>query len=729
MSIRQRLAAIAAATALIVTGFATTTVPSAVAAVPEDENPLPVFTLDGPIIDKDNVDTWNPGHEFIFPSVFHASEYLDEPLAEWYVYYAPHDAPGGINLMYSDSLDGPWTQYESNPLIRKTWGDNYDVSHVSAPDAVWNDETGELFLYFHGENTTDRYATSTDGVTFDYGGVVMTTEQFGQDATETSYNRIFENPFPANGWEYAMFFMVNDTTNVRRIGLAYSHDMVNWEAQPGWVVEPGVAEGTNVAGPEIWQWDGKTYVLYGSSTGTIFAKQLDSSLHSFGESLPLYVPGATPPQDGRASSPQIITVGDKTHMIFEIGGRSGTTIAHATLDPDGIRDPLNTRPEDPMYEKCTGEGSDEFDGTALGDAWSVVRDDESRYSVADGSLTMSSSPTSIDGATLPQLPVSADAWEVTTKLTYAPEEKYQQAGLMLYRDDLNNAKLTWGFAKDGQRIDFTWKNKGKDRFDGWAWEDSLFPPADMGDTIWLRMTSDGEWITAAASTNGETFTTVGRPIAADELAATAIGPAAYRGDTGAPDTPASFDWLRFTPTDAELAACAESGTDPGEDPGTDPGDDDQGDDDQGNDDDQGENDDAGDGDSAATLSMSVAHQTLERGETQTVVASGFEPGESVTGTMHSTPLDLGSQTADADGDVTFSWTIPADTSVGVHSAVLTGEVSGEVSADFRVSADQLAATGANAAPWLWAGALMLLVGAAALTVGRLRGRSAPNNRS
>ncbi|WP_437583236.1 DUF1349 domain-containing protein [Paramicrobacterium sp. CJ85] len=724
MSIRQRLAAIAVATALIVTGFATTTVPSATATVPEDENPLPVFTLDGPIIDKDNVDTWNPGHEFIFPSVFHASEYLDEPLAEWYIYYAPHDAPGGINLMYSDSLDGPWTQYEANPLIRKTWGDYYDVSHVSAPDAVWNDQTGELFLYFHGENTTDRYATSTDGVTFDYGGVVMTTEQFGQDATETSYNRIFENPFPENGWEYAMFFMVNDTTNVRRIGLAYSHDMVKWEPQPGWVVEPGVAEGTNVAGPEIWQWQGTTYVLYGSSTGTIFAKQLDSSLHSFGESLPLYVPGATPPQDGRASSPQIITVGDKTHMIFEIGGRSGTTIAHATLDPDGIRDPLNTRPEDPMYEKCVGAGSDDFDGASLGSDWSVVRDDVDRYSVADGALNMSSSPTSVDGATLPQRAVSADeAWEVTTKLTYNPAEKYQQAGLMLYRDDLNNAKLTWGYAKGGQRIDLVWKNNGKDRFDGWAWEDSLFPPADMGDTIWLRLTSDSDWITAAASTDGQTFTTVGRPIAAEDLSATAIGPTAYRGATGAPDTIASFDWFRFTPTGAELDACSGAGSDPGDDQGDDngQGDDDQQGDDQGDDDQQGDGQ-QGDDESPAALRASVAHGTLKPGATQVVSATGFGPGEVVTGTMHSTPLDLGTQTADADGEVTFRWTIPADTDAGVHTAVLSGETSGEVTAEFRVTGKVLASTGADVAPWLWGSALLLLLGAGVLTAGRLRRR-------
>ncbi|MGO1840353.1 MAG: hypothetical protein ACTH0E_12645, partial [Candidatus Microbacterium stercoravium] len=264
MAIRRRIAAAATTLALVVTAFAAGG--AATAASTQEGDELPVFTTQGPIIDRFTDETWNPGNEFIFPSVFHAGEYLDDPLGEWYVYYAPHDAPGGINLMYADSLDGPWTHYDANPIVSNVWEGIYDVSHVSAPDAVWNEDTGEVFLYFHGENSTDRYATSSDGVTFEYGDVVMTTEQFGQDATETSYNRIFPNPFPENGWEYAMFFMVNDTSNVRRIGLAYSHDMITWEAQPGWVVEPTAVEGTNVAGPELWEWNGTQYVLYGSSS-------------------------------------------------------------------------------------------------------------------------------------------------------------------------------------------------------------------------------------------------------------------------------------------------------------------------------------------------------------------------------------------------------------------------------------------------------------------------------
>jgi len=56
----------------------------------------------------------------------------------------------------------------------------------------------------------------------------------------------------------------------------------------------------------------------------------------------------------------------------------------------------------------------------------------------------------------------------------------------------------------------------------------------------------------------------------------------------------------------------------------------------------------------------------------TGVAAGFQPGESVRGTMQSFPLDLGTQKADANGVVQFTWVIPADTPAGTHTFVATG---------------------------------------------------------
>ena len=49
-------------------------------------------------------------------------------------------------------------------------------------------------------------------------------------------------------------------------------------------------------------------------------------------------------------------------------------------------------------------------------------------------------------------------------------------------------------------------------------------------------------------------------------------------------------------------------------------------------------------------------RSLERGEKQTAVGTGFKPGESVTGVMTSEPIALGTKVADAQGTVTFTWT-------------------------------------------------------------------------
>ena len=124
-------------------------VPTAVAPPPEG---WPEFGYQGVITDKSQMD-YNPTNEYIFPSVFHAGAHFENPLGEWYLYTAPHDSPAGVLLMYADSLEGPWIEYGSNPIIASEWLPHYDVSHTSSPDAIWNEEAGKMFMYFHGENS------------------------------------------------------------------------------------------------------------------------------------------------------------------------------------------------------------------------------------------------------------------------------------------------------------------------------------------------------------------------------------------------------------------------------------------------------------------------------------------------------------------------------------------------------------------------------------------------
>ncbi|MCL2652281.1 MAG: bacterial Ig-like domain-containing protein [Propionibacteriaceae bacterium] len=100
---------------------------------------------------------------------------------------------------------------------------------------------------------------------------------------------------------------------------------------------------------------------------------------------------------------------------------------------------------------------------------------------------------------------------------------------------------------------------------------------------------------------------------------------------------------------------------------------------------------------AGVGSASVSHDgapitTAQIGWTVTGIASGFHPGESVQGSMHSFPLSLGTQIADTNGQVQFTWVIPADTPAGTHTFVATATTLA-MQAAFTVPAAQPPANG------------------------------------
>lgn len=76
----------------------------------------------------------------------------------------------------------------------------------------------------------------------------------------------------------------------------------------------------------------------------------------------------------------------------------------------------------------------------------------------------------------------------------------------------------------------------------------------------------------------------------------------------------------------------------------------------------------------------VTPSNVPAGQSVTVTGSGFTPGETVQATVHSQSIDLGTFTADAEGDVTFEVTLPASLEPGEHLLVLTGLSSGHTEA-------------------------------------------------
>ncbi len=567
-SIARRAVAAMATTAMLTAPIAAlppaaSAAPAVASAVAPAPDGWPEFVYQGVITDKSQMQ-YNPRDEYIFPSTFHAGAYLDEPLGEWYLYFAPHDPPGGIVLMYADDIEGPWTEYTGNPVIANDWAPHYNVSHVSSPDAVWNEEAGEVFLYFHGENSTTRYATSTDGVSFEYGGVAVTNAMGGPNVTESSYARVFEHPDPDSEYAYGMFYMGNERDDIRRIRLAESVDGRTWTVDPDYVVEPGEEEGKNVSSGDLWEWNDQLYVVYHASSGKSYARPIDATLRDVAdEPIVLHEASGRDDDNGRIAAPEIVTTNGETYLFYESGDRLGATIAWAK---DGGEFPVTppfgdfpADPDNPVFEQCAAPGSDEFEG-ALADVWDrTLREGDARHDVVDGALVVPTYAGGVAAAPLLQQELPDGSWQVTTKVTIDPTQTFQQAGLLLWASDTHYAKLDLGRATPGRSVELVYHRDGTNR------QDTAAPEIAGTSTMWLRLTSDGSAIRASVSYDGESFARYGRDIPVESSGFTHVGPYAFRGTTSAPEIAATFDWFRLSPTSDAYAECLDGGTAPGDD--------------------------------------------------------------------------------------------------------------------------------------------------------------------
>ncbi|ROR73821.1 DUF1349 domain-containing protein [Bogoriella caseilytica] len=529
------------------------------------ESDLPVFEFAGILTDYDELE-YNPNDEFIFPSVFHAGEHLDDPLGEWYLYYAPHDPPGGIAMMYADSLDGPWVEHPGSPLIENEWPPHYDwVSHVSTAEAFWHPEEEQMIMYFHGENSETRYALSDDGVTFEYGGIAVDNSDGPPGTTESSYARVFEHPDPDSEYDFAMFYMWNWQDDVRRIAVAESHDGREWDVRQEPLIVPGFAEGQNVSSANLWEWEGQLYVIYHASSGDIHARTVNAALTETGPAWTLHSSSGVEPDVGRVAAPEIVTHDGQTYLFYEGGHRLGATIAYARHNPDAERPPAPAPDPDPLRQMCSGGSSDEFDGPSLNEQrWTMVREDIDRHELAGGELVIPTYDSGVSGAAFPLQELPGSGWEVTTELTVEVSEPFQQAGLLVYESDTDYVKLILGQGSNGPRLEYIWRQNGSDRHSA---QDTRAVPSDLDETFWLRLSSDGAEMTATISPDGEVFWPLGRPVDLGQIDPVGVGPFAMRGATAAPEIDARFSWFRWAPTEAEREACAgDTEPPPGEEP-------------------------------------------------------------------------------------------------------------------------------------------------------------------
>ena len=130
----------------------------------------------------------------------------------------------------------------------------------------------------------------------------------------------------------------------------------------------------------------------------------------------------------------------------------------------------------------------------------------------------------------------------------------------------------------------------------------------------------------------------------------------------------------------------------------------------------------------------VTEQRIVRSSTamQTVVVTGFQPGETVSATVNSTPFELTPVTADGFGNARLTFAVGPDFELGAHRVEVRGSITGELPAErentaFTVvaaaaGAGGLPATGGDAGGLFLAGGagLALILAGAALWVLRRR---------
>ncbi|MFC0629373.1 ThuA domain-containing protein [Kribbella deserti] len=206
---------------------------------------------------------------------------------------------------------------------------------------------------------------------------------------------------------------------------------------------------------------------------------------------------------------------------------------------------------------CLTGRSDGFDGTSLDRTrWTKVVRENQDLAVNAGSLVLPLTATDIYGTgntNTPNIvlqPLPNGAWQATAKVNLPARTSYQQAGLIVYGDDDNYAKMVLQARSTG----------AADRVFQFIREEAGVPnevaesnTAPLGaafpDTVWVRFTSDGSDLMAFYSGDGVTFTAMPQTKALAGINNPHIGMFGLANRTEALPMTATFDYFAITPDD------------------------------------------------------------------------------------------------------------------------------------------------------------------------------------
>lgn len=221
---------------------------AATGSAPGEAGPLPEFRFRGVVLHPDDL-AYAPTGQLIHPTIVKTEGRIENPLGRYYMYYAPHKHIG-TSMAYSNRLEGPWTEYERNPVIKGP----------SAPDIRWIAEKGRFHMWGHRKNSQTDLWSSSDGIHFEYRGVSVTAGNIG--TRNATYSRVYVYPLPRYGSKYIMLYSgFIEERGIRCIWLAHSKDAENWTQLKDPLVEPVEGENNDAYGPALLRWRGRNFIV------------------------------------------------------------------------------------------------------------------------------------------------------------------------------------------------------------------------------------------------------------------------------------------------------------------------------------------------------------------------------------------------------------------------------------------------------------------------------------
>jgi len=113
---------------------------------------------DGPIIREDMLSS-EDGASLNGPSLIRVPAWVKNPLGKYYLYFA-HHAGKYLRLAYADKVEGPWKMLEGG--VQRLDAQTALVGHIASPDAIIDEQTHEIYLFYHGGNPQKKAPNPND---------------------------------------------------------------------------------------------------------------------------------------------------------------------------------------------------------------------------------------------------------------------------------------------------------------------------------------------------------------------------------------------------------------------------------------------------------------------------------------------------------------------------------------------------------------------------------------